>query len=65
MSKYFLILLVAGISFYLYRRSKNTSLNQKDSKVGETTVHRTQKNKPKVRVKAEDIEFEELKNHEH
>lgn len=65
MGKSFIILLTLGIIFYFYRRrlQKNSS-KQKSNKVGETMLHRTKKNKPKVHLEAEDIEFEEIKKYE-
>ncbi len=66
--KYFLILLVAGIACYMYAQSKKSRLkkqsNQSHSDVGKTTVYQTKKNKVKIHLDAEDVEFEEIKNHE-
>lgn len=51
MSKYLLILLIAGIAFYMFTESKKSRLKQKQrkprSKVGETTVHQTKKKSSK------------------
>lgn len=68
MSKYFLILFIAGIVFFILTEAKKSQLKQKHrkpySKMGETTVYQTKKNQAKVQVDAEDVEFEEIKKHE-
>ncbi len=66
--KYFLILLIAGIAYYMYAQSKKSRLKKQSdpsrSEVGKTTVYQTKKNNVKIHLDAEDVEFEEIKNHE-
>ncbi len=68
MNKYLLIILIAGISFYLFTKSKKNHSKQKrninKSKIGETSVFKTKKNKAKVKLDAVDVKFEEIKKND-
>ncbi len=67
MNDYIIVLFVLGIIYWL-SISKSTKQKEKrnsgPSKIGETTIYKMKKNESKMKVEAEDADFEEIIEHE-
>jgi|GEM_PF-3782180 len=67
MNDYIIVLIILGVIYWLSlsRSTKQKKRNHSHSpKIGETTVYKMKKNESKMKVEAEDADFEEIVDHE-